>query len=413
MESLSKLSKNRFSLEKCEISDICLFIFFCVINGNRTQELTDRVLYVVTFSLLLFSSYFLYVWKPKSQNKPRKKIGNIFIAWVILFWLYALSSTIWSVDRSSSLDTTMMDDILQAVTILPYLIVRVNSKEDFLFILKLYVFASLYGVFMLVLKTPIGAWGTERVGNAIGLHSNSVGMNMAYASFISFFLAKETKNWKYFLLIIAFLPVVVFSGSRKAIFIFLLSITLLWVLTGKGIKGLLYLLLAFAVVVVFFNIVMSNQVLYGIIGSRLDGLFSYFTGVGQVDSSSEYRDMYRTYALQIWMEYPLFGSGLNTFRYFNQLFLTGVYVYCHCNYLEILSGLGLVGFALYYSIFVLMGKRLIKSFNRHKTNLVIFCFVFLVCRFIFDYGFVSYSEFQTFLYLALIFCGTRISEKET
>ena len=71
--------------------------------------------------------------------------------------------------------------------------------------------------------------------------------------------------------------------------------------------------------------------------------------------------------------------------------------YTHSNYLEILSGLGLIGFVIYYSMIVFVVIKLL-SLVKQKNMIIAMYFTIVLTMIIFDYIAVTYGDY---LYIAL------------
>src|SRR5699024_4797033 len=217
-------------------------------------------------------------------------------------------------------------------------------------------------------------------------------MNLALAAFSHLFILKMEKNtFKvkkliYMLSMLLFIIVIVFTGSRKALFIFVFSIGLFSLLykdknkfTKQGFIGLVLILVGY--------ISLNNPFLYNVLGSRIEGLFASFTDDGKVDERTSRRMHIVNSGLNIFKEKPLFGYGIDSFRqlYFNYV---GDYRYSHNNYVELLVSVGVFGTVIYYFGLLSVLK---KSFN--KTNpYLIFPFVVIATILIIDYGLVSYTS---------------------
>ena len=104
------------------------------------------------------------------------------------------------------------------------------------------------------------------------------------------------------------------------------------------------LILIIAVYAVF-----NVEFLYDSIGYRMEGLVNMVTGEGEVDASSKVRVNMVDEALQLWQDKPIFGNGIDMFKK-----LSSYHTYSHNNYAELLCGVGIFGFCIYYYFLALL-----------------------------------------------------------
>jgi O-antigen ligase len=79
-----------------------------------------------------------------------------------------------------------------------------------------------------------------------------------------------------------------------------------------------------------------------------------------IDYSAYERKQLIKYAIQIWLDNPLIGVGLDNFRVvIKQYNPIGNRLYAHNNYLELLSTIGTIGTIVYYGIYASIIKKLI------------------------------------------------------
>lgn len=111
------------------------------------------------------------------------------------------------------------------------------------------------------------------------------------------------------------------------------------------------------------------------------------------DSSYETRAEMIHQAFDLWLQAPLFGHGLDSFRG-----LSGQDTYSHNNYLELMSCIGLVGALLFYA---LHAQVLLRA-ARARRSLRHCCWLFILTFLVVDIGAVSYYSKQTIMILMLL-----------
>ena len=96
------------------------------------------------------------------------------------------------------------------------------------------------------------------------------------------------------------------------------------------------------------------------------------------------------------MENPLLGYGLNNYHLFHW---SGVY--SHNNYIEVLVSLGIIGFIIYYSIFINSATVLIKK--REYLKPIHFLLAFsILSSFVFGYGMVQFYSKGIWILMGVI-----------
>lgn len=205
--------------------------------------------------------------------------------------------------------------------------------------------------------------------------------------------------------ILFFLIGIVLTGSRKGIISAVLCLAIVPILyvreqrkevLKKVLKYLIVGVTALAILVVMLFQIPS---LYAIAGSRIEAMIIGFkAGSDYVDSSMDFRNQFIEYAKDFFYESPIFGIGIDNFKYLN--FIEGYYA--HNNYWEILTGSGVIGFSIYYLSYVVIGFRLLKA-KRQKTVDALVMLFFLFLMILIDYYMVSYLQRICILMLYLAY----------
>lgn len=128
-------------------------------------------------------------------------------------------------------------------------------------------------------------------------------------------------------------------------------------------------------------------------------MINSFTGKGKVDSSTIERKTYIEAGVKQFLKTPILGIGVNNSQYIT-LMETNKETYLHNNFVELLACTGIIGFVLYYSIFVYLLHNLFKYVKDDKS-IAIISFIILAVNIILDYGVVSYYEKNTYIYILL------------
>ena len=341
--------------------------------------------------------------------KKSIKIYSIFL-WFLLFVGYCYLTVLWapSVENATKLTTTF----IQLIFVILCLTNRIKTNEDIERILLYIIISLVYTAIVLLIKTPADVWGSERIGQEIGMNSNDIGFRFAIGILLSFFFVSHRKKYVFILAIIGFFALVMFSGSRKGLIMSTIGLALCIVFSGNKKSGgkaffnkLIKILLAAIAVFIILKIVMNNKMFYDVIGFRMESLFSAINGKSSGDASIVEREFLKEQAWQLFLHNPVLGYGHNCFSNYLQSINYGFLTYTHNNYLELLSALGVVGFLIYYSMIFSMIFNLFKiGLEKIKTNskllFIISLIIILVC-FISWWQVNYYSKF-----LIVIYCIT-------
>lgn len=209
--------------------------------------------------------------------------------------------------------------------------------------------------------------------------------------FLSYFRAENIKIPFNRTLSLLFSVYVLLTGARKSFILVVFGIVIYPLVFAnnnyRNIKSLtktvLKILVAVFLIAFFYYILMNNQFVYDVIGYRFEGYFSGLTDGEYEEGSAAYRDIMRQTAINLIMEKPLIGHGLNTFRTFKGSFDT----WSHDNYLELWVSGGIVPVIIYYMFFIYAIVKLIKIRNDNLGSMFLALCLFWL---IYDYLSVSY-----------------------
>lgn len=393
--------KDKIVINKNKLLLFSLFIYFVVISAFQLTSGLESQFGKISLILILFVFLTSY---------EKIKINPIF-KWLLLFWGYYYLSLFWS-NNFSDLLYYLVDSL--KLFILSIVITNtINTDDKCKTVLKLLVFSSLISVIVLFIKTPASSWGTERVGAAIGLNSNALGMHLSLSSIICFYflsdMLKKNKTTRsyikiilYIIMLTSFVMVMLFSGSKKAFICLILGILIFVILSTKGYKLLFKITLFLLLSCFLCNLILTNDSLYKVMGSRLESYIkiSLDNNSNIKDISTLERSFYRKEAFELFKKNPIIGYGGNGFVTHLREIDYGHIAYCHNNYLELLSTLGLIGFLIYYSYYINLLKNILKKMENNL--LYILFFTLIICLLILDYGNVSYFDQFNVIILSII-----------
>lgn len=176
------------------------------------------------------------------------------------------------------------------------------------------------------------------------------------------------------------LATVLASGTRSGLITCVLGFLLLWFIQERArgffsMKNLGLIVLGVALLASLLYFVMHNDIAYQLIGSRFEQLLHYLTGTETQDNySSTYDYSAReragllNLAIEVWLQSPAWGGGLNSFSYYAAIVLRDTF--CHNNYLEILTSVGFIGLIIYYSQHLLIINRALRRPLLEKATIL-------------------------------------------
>lgn len=293
---------------------------------------------VKLLSIGAMGAYLLHVLLINPEERLVASVQNVFVG---ALFLIALASNFIAVDLSGSLAETFKLFRMIAFYFTVINIVRTDTalKNTFLVIVLAGIFPACYGLYEYFFQPQ-----TLVDMRVSGTLDDPVGFAYTMVVLLPFvwYMLKHHHNPLLRIILagagMLFLYAIILSGTRSGI----LGAACVLVLIALREKYTLVSLLVLAVLFIGGMLFMPEQV-----KSRL-GLD------GQVDqsaqASTERRTSYLTYGIQLFLEKPILGTGLSGFRanYANSEFQfyrgeEGNRV-AHNMYLEIATGLGLVGF---------------------------------------------------------------------
>ncbi|MDR2559178.1 MAG: O-antigen ligase family protein [Oscillospiraceae bacterium] len=210
----------------------------------------------------------------------------------------------------------------------------------------------------------------------------------------------KTKSRLAFILIPFFYYVILLGGSRTGMIVPIAGLFVMYAL-AKGIKQVHKIIIALAVIIILFLLyVNSNLPGADRISSLLNGFFNETSEV-----SFNERAMFRELAASMFVQKPIFGWGISSFTIYllNINYRTHIFFYSsHNTYLEILACLGIVGFIIYYSMYLRILFRAFKNSVSKNVNIVfslVVCFTLLML----EYGEVLFYTARGFTSATILF----------
>lgn len=273
----------------------------------------------------------------------RVNVKNSYIYCYILFAIWGTASYLWAMNTQGLKDQlfNMIIAVLANVIVVIFITSRNESIDEVLQwllpVMAIYLIEALF----------VGHFNAEGRFSANGA-VNQFGISTSYIYLITLYGAKRKKIPKtcaFFLIALA-AGLTIFTGSRKALVNLLLftCMVLMFESYNKNVlKNLAKIIGVLAVIGLIIIIILHNDALYNVLGRRIVSLFAYFNGDVEEDLSALRRAYMKADAVELFLQHPIFGIGLNNFKY-----VARYGTYAHSDLYEILCCLGIVGEALYF-----------------------------------------------------------------
>lgn len=404
---MKRLQKRNVTMErfkiKCnpKIPEILLvFLVGCELGhfGNSIAEYT-----ILGMMLLYLGIDILY---HHGSLLGMRRLHSKYLSMLALFSIFSLLSIIWTDSIDAYADAA--PSIVKCLFITLWIFSFANSEGSILQMVNCYLIGVSYMCLRIILYLPFAGGFRYGLGDTItrpatGMQFNMAAQIAAFAFIIAFFLYLRQRRKIYLAMVPLSITVIFVTGSRKAMLMPIVGILLIYFLQidmkinrKKLLKFIgVSILIAAATVVV----IRSNKEL----NARMLALYNSMILGDDFDGSYVLRQLMIKKAKHLFMSKPLVGWGLNDFAYNAygnswSIHLAGRYA--HNNYWELLSCIGIVGFILYYSRYLLVFKKYFK--NRNKSTYIDICFIVFITLAVFEYGIVSYNIMPLQIMLALM-----------
>lgn len=340
-----------------------------------------------------------------------KLVFNFYILILASFSLYALISALWSIDASDALyKAKSIAEILLVVFVLynsQY--DNKNSVTDFLALIKWasYIIV-IYSIFFYGIDNLIVMVRNEaRIDNSY-TNVNTIGMLAAIGMLIQIDEIICKKKFLFpALLCIPSLFMIAVTQSRKAMLMLfggiILNIIFRNIYSKDFRKTIIRISICLVVLIVGLNIVLSLPMFSGVL-ERMEAMIASFTGEGISDNSARVRNQMVQVGLVQFTKTPIIGVGIGNAHHI-ALKEVGLDTYLHNNFVELLVGGGIIGFVIYYSMYVYLIACFIR-YRDFKNKEYYICLVIMLLLLMMDYGMVSYYNKLRYIYLLVFFLET-------
>lgn len=396
---------------KIRIKSIVNFLFFIYyLSLLILVSNVETVKYTKILLVLLLGTMLLTMLKNKKALKYKAVLNTMFP-----FLLFCFLSIIWSMNKSQALTTSITMAQMFILVIVIYGYYSVYSDIEFLIwtivfagvVMSAYCIAY-YGVDAYIQAITVKG----RLGGDIA-NANALAVNAATSTVGCFYYGLYKGKKIYYGIMLIPITTILGTSSRTGFLIAIIGIffiVLSKVLEPHNVvKTIGKVVFTTIIIFVIFRIIMQflpNTFIF----TRLETLFNFFSDSGgKVDGSTLERMQMIELGKRIFYSSPLFGIGIDNARVVAQS--SGFWnTYLHNNFIELLADVGVIGFSLFYlfyaKVFIFVFKKR-NAFAEIKSNnsWFILLITFVACKFIVDYGSISYYVQSFYVLYAVTLLG--------
>ena len=327
---------------------------------------------------------------------------------MLSFIVFTLMSVLWALEPSAAVE----DAKRLVVSLISIAMIYITfDREDTIdplinivmwggYIVMIYSFFALGGIVEVFNMLLTG----YRPNEEMFINVNLLGMLGAVVVILQAYKMVYDKKFGSAIFLIPTILVIALSQSKKAIIMLLIGVLLVvfskYISRKNGLK-IIKISVLISVMLVIFNYALNLEIFTGL-RDRFEDMFSTMSDSSEgVGESTWERMKFIEIGMAQFLETPILGVGIGS----SSALLAekfGRYTYLHNNYVELLACGGIVGFIIYYSMYVYLISNLIK-YRKHdvaRTNLILVLIIVLLFA---DYGFVSYNVKYHFFYLMMMF----------
>lgn len=377
-------------------NQIVIFIFTIIYCG----------FYYPNYQLFINISYIiLLIGVIKNLLHKKNNYKNEFWSLVCLFVIYSLLSSLWAMNYTASYNASVQ--LIKSSLIAVLFSLLITDKKNFITALISLAIGGLIYSLIYIENVNVADLSDTRIVTEEGSNSmlpnvNVVAMILSF-SFLFFIHKLFVHKKKLYIIptIISFI-IIFILGSRKSIISIFLGLLILFYQVNKKTKiKICFLLLALIAGLTLF---IPDEYL-NFVFDRLAQLNIFSNQKALLDSSDEMRIMLFENGLNFISDKPFFGFGFYSFSIlFEQLY--NIRVYSHNNFIETLVGGGIIGFILYYGIYIIIMRNLVKYGQQNDYKLLLWIYIFIL---LFNHiGIVVLLDRFTWLLLSILYSGSKL-----
>lgn len=355
-------------------------------------------------------TYFLFIGTALYSEGLRIR-KSVYLGFYGAFLLFAVTSLLWTITPSGTME--LLRILLKVFLISIVAASYYNTSDRIERAIKAIYRALLIVLGFVTIMTPMSDWTSAALGKDFGIDTVRYAVRAALCAGLGIYFYIQTKEKWHLAICFVTLVLSLITAKRTGIIFFATTVLVFYFVLQPNINKRLRAVIVSAILgLIALQVIESVPILSATIGQRFQDFASTFIEGQAVDASTIERSKLMAYAIELFHKNPIFGSGLNAMRaYLNTLNFEHV-TFAHNNYLEIASGLGVVGIALYYAMYaygLLQCRRLLKTERKKQTALI---FALLVAYLACDFMQVTYESYFEVIMLAILITGVQNANKE-
>lgn len=335
---------------------------------------------------------------------------NIADKWMVGVLLLSTVSVLYAAHRGATIDS--LKTLLVLFFVCFFIGKETKNKVSLREMLWTTFFSLLSVAIYLYFNVDFNSFVLTRIGegNTGKWNVNDIGIMATIGVLIGIMLFRDTNKFMKLFLITSMpflLYLDVIAASRKAILMLLICLCGMRMLNNptKMIRNIL--LIAIGILLTMY-LIFEVPFFYELIGWRMEGMVAILRGdTVDADSSAITRALMIQSAMNVFYDNPIFGVGLDNFRFFNAVRLT----YSHNNFVEIAANLGIIGFISYYWIFVYIILDYLKKRKRHE-EMRTFLFVVIMAYLINHVAMVTILDMLQCVFIFFYIAYSRVASQE-
>ncbi len=376
------------------------------------------IFYAETFGrYILIGVTFLMILLSAADNDGKIYLHfGMFQLMTGLFAAFVFFSAVWAWDSSDAIG--MGSTIVQIIICMTVFYSYFLRKGDLDSLISAVMWAGYVVAFYITFTMGFseilaGIDSGNRLDSEVD-NINTLGMLSATSVVITIYYLVFKKSRNILAIISAVFGVVMTaaSGSRKALVMLILGALLVFLFkyVSNDIFMSIIKIAVFAVVAFFVIRWLLSLPIFSVVEERMQTMInSFLDNGGKVDHSTWIREQYQIIGINQFKETPILGIGIG-----NSHFLTSRYfgkdTYLHNNFVELLSCGGIIGFTIYYSIYLYCFVKLFKV--RNSSPCVKMLLILMILLLIMDYGMVSYYSKAQYFYFMMFFIAAKVYDKK-
>ena len=382
--------------------DVLLVLYMVAYSVTTSLNGSNKYCNFIASLFMLFAVLYCFL--------DCRSLVSVFSVSYLLFVIYSFLTVLWSPLKDVTLETSITFARLLLISVLIYNYLDSQGKKDL--VLRGFVISGLIVCFYIILfYSPKEYLQGIRNNNRMGWDIVSINQGSLFLmtdALICFWFVLFRKRWWDIVPALMFIFVAIGMGSRAAILVFAVGLFVLLFLCSKGKWRIIIPVLMIAAGFIGFKLLSLPA--FGVLHARLESFLKVFTDRSQADGSTTVRIDMLGWGLKQFLKTPVFGLGIQTGGVVMAEYNTPLDIF-HNLYVELLSGGGIVGFSLYFFLWIYPFVKLIKPALKGRDDAVISIVLIAVMASGFVFG-SEYTEKPFSVVLCYLFLTVSHYKKE-